>query len=240
MPFSLILVLILIVLTWFPIYLAEKKNIFRIWLTPTYQRFKEFAIGFLFMSLLCILSQLVLSQISGVSWTISEEVSISKFLNSMALDLNSVLLEELLFRGVLLYALVKYITEQRGILISATAFGIYHLFTYGVLGNPIGMFLVFITTGFMGFVFAKAYIRTKSVILPVGLHLGWNLVNNSIFSNGPNGTILLTPDQTVELEGYFAIISFVWYLVVPVVALFFLRSDLFQKLRSRSDDNQSP
>lgn len=239
MPFSLILVLIFIVLTWLSVYFFEKKNIFRSWLTPADQRFREFTVGFLFMAMLCILSQIFLSQINGTSWTISEDITFSKFLYSFALDVNSVLFEELLFRGVLLHALIKYTNQNKGIFISAAAFGIYHWFTYGVIGNPLGMILVFITTGFMGFVFAKAYAKAKSIILPIGLHLGWNWVNNSIFSNGPNGTIFLTPDQTVELEGYFTIISFLWYLVIPAVSLLFLRSNLFDKLRLRSNDYQS-
>ncbi len=237
MPFTLLLVLIFIILTWLSVYFFEKKNIFQTWLTPAEQRVREFIVGFLFMGLLCILSQLILSQISGLSWTISEETSLRKFLNSIALDIYSVLFEELLFRGVLLYGLIKYTTEQKGILISAAAFGIYHWYTFGVLGNVLGMSLVFLTTGFMGFVFAKAYAQTKSIILPIGLHLGWNSVNNSIFSNGPNGIIFLTPDQTVELEGYFAIISFAWYLIVPAAALLFLKTDLFDRLRLRSKNS---
>jgi membrane protease YdiL (CAAX protease family) len=95
------------------------------------------------------------------------------------------------------------------------------------------MALVFITTGLMGYVFAKAYVKTQSIILPVGLHLGWNWVNGSIFSNGLSGTVLLVPDQTVAMEGIFAMISFLWYLVVPIVVLFFINSDVFDRLTVR-------
>lgn len=96
---------------------------------------------------------------------------------------------------------------------------------------------VFITTGFMGFVFAKAYAKTKSIILPFGLHLGWNWIYNSVFSNGPNGIILLSPDQTVALEGYFANISFSLYLIIPAVALLFIKSELFARFRSNATVN---
>lgn len=232
MPFSLLLVLIFIVLTWLSIYLLEKRNIFHSWLTPANQRSKEFILGFLLMGILCILSQIFLSLISGTSWTISEDITMSIFLYASSLDINSVLFEELLFRGVLLYGLIRLTNHHKAVIISAVAFGIYHWFTFGVLGNILGMTLVFITTGFMGFVFAKAYAKTKSIILPIGLHLGWNWINNSIFSNGPNGTVFLVPDQTVELEGYFAIISFLWYLIIPAVALLLLNTDLFDKLKS--------
>ena len=116
--------------------------------------------------------------------------------------------EELVFRGVLFYGLIVYISQRTGLIVSVAAFGIMHWFTYGVLGNALGMALVFISNGLMGYVFAKAYIKTNSIVLPVGLHLGWNWVNGSIFSNGLSGTVLLVSDQSIPMEGKFALISF--------------------------------
>jgi membrane protease YdiL (CAAX protease family) len=47
----------------------------------------------------------------------------------------SVLYEELIFRGVVLYILIKRIGEVKAILISCIAFGIYHWFSYGLFWN---------------------------------------------------------------------------------------------------------
>lgn len=237
MPFSLLIVLILIAFSWLSIHLLEKRNILRLWLTPANQRFKEFSLGFLLMGSLCLISQLFFSVINDISWSVSGEITIIKFLSATLADVNSVLIEELVFRGVLLYALIKYTSQQKGIIVSAAAFGIYHWFTYGVLGNTLGMILVFITTGLMGFVFAKAYAKTQSIILPFGLHLGWNWINGSIFSNGLYGTVLLVPNQSVEMEGTFAIISFLWYLIIPIVVLFLIKTDVFDRLRLKSSTN---
>jgi len=109
---------------------------------------------------------------------------VAKFLSSSFADVQSVLNEELVFRGVLLYGLIVYASQRTGLIVSVAAFGIMHWFSYDVIGNALGMALVFITTGLMGYVFAKAYIKTNSIVLPVGLHQGWNWVNGSIFSNG--------------------------------------------------------
>lgn len=234
MPFPLLLVLIFVVLSWLSIHLIEKRNILKSWLTPANQRLKEFTLGFILMGTLCLISQLFFSLINDISWSLSVEISITKFLSATLAEVNGVLIEELAFRGVLLYALIRYTSERTGLIGSATAFGIFHWFSYGVLGNMLGMTLVFITTGVMGYVLAKAYVKTQSIILPVGLHLGWNWINGSIFSNGLNGTVLLVPSQSIEMEGTLAIISFVWYLVVPAVVLIILKMDVFDKLRISS------
>jgi membrane protease YdiL (CAAX protease family) len=233
MPFTLLLVLIILFLSWFFIYLPEKRNILSTWITPAKLRFKEFAIGFTLMGTLCLLSQLFFTLINDTGWSVSSDINITRFLSATLADVNGVLIEELVARGVLLYALIKFTSERTGVLVSSAAFGIYHWSSYGVLGNLLGMALVFITTGLMGYVFAKAYVKTQSIILPVGLHLGWNWVNGSIFSNGLSGTVLLVPDQTVAMEGIFAMISFLWYLVVPIVVLFFINSDVFDRLTVR-------
>ena len=117
-------------------------------------------------------------------------------------------------------------------LISASAFGIYHWFSFGVWGNMMAMILVFVVTGLMGYVFAAAYVKTKSIILPVGIHLGWNWINNTVFSNGPNGIQVLEADKMVPLEGLNAIISLCVYLIIPFLILAFVKSK-FIKERER-------
>jgi hypothetical protein len=55
------------------------------------------------------------------------------------------------------------------------------------------MAYVFLSTGAFGLMLAIAFARTKSLALPVGLHLGWNLVAYLVFSAGPLGSGLLVP-----------------------------------------------
>ena len=144
-------------------------------------------------------------------------------------DFNSVVSEELLFRGIILYFLIKYWKTGPAMLISASVFGIYHWFTFGVWGNLAAMVLVFVVTGLMGYVFAVAYVKTKSIILPVGIHLGWNWINNTVFSNGPNGIQVLEADKTVPLEGLNAIFSLCLYLIIPFLILAFIKSKIIKE-----------
>ncbi len=216
--------IIIAIITWLIIYLSEKRNIYKCWITPSKKRIKEFVKGFSLMALLCIITQLILSNLNNLSWEYSNELSLHKLISSLYFDLNSVVFEELLFRGVPLYLLIKHLSSKNGILISASLFGIYHWFTNGVLGNLPAMVLVFVVTGFMGYVFAFSFNKTKSLVLPIGLHLGWNLTNHNIFSNGPNGVIIFQVTEKAELSSSNQIVSFLLYIIVTVIVLFFVKS----------------
>lgn len=139
-------------------------------------------------------------------------------------DVKSVLTEELIFRGALLYILIRKLGSRKGILISAIAFGIYHWFSYGVFGNLMAMVLVFIGTGLMGYAWAWAFSKTQSIMLPFGFHLGWNLIYNTIFSKGPLGESLVISQGGNELTGWASLLNFVsGLIIVPALVLICVR-----------------
>ncbi len=220
---------ILLLLCWLAVYLSEKRNIFHQWLFPARRRVSEFFLGLILSIALCLLTQIILTQLGGRTWHLSKSISLNKLTFSLLFDFNSVVSEELLFRGLILYFLIKYWKTGAAMLISASAFGIYHWFTFGVWGNLMAMIVVFAVTGLMGYVFAAAYVKTKSIVLPVGIHLGWNWINNTVFSNGPNGIQVLEADKTVPLDGLNAIFSLGLYLIIPFIILAFVKSKIIKE-----------
>jgi membrane protease YdiL (CAAX protease family) len=110
--------------------------------------------------------------------------------------------------------------------LSAAAFGIYHWFTFGVLGNPVAMIYVLLLTGAFGGMGAYAFARTKSVAAPIGLHLGWNLITYLVFSAGPAGAAILIPASglaRMKAMGFPGLLlSLVWPLAVIALVLFCL------------------
>ena len=122
-------------------------------------------------------------------------------LDHLRFTINSVLLEELLFRGYLLYRAIRWLGPTRAVLLDAAAFGVYHWFTYGVLGNPIVMAYVFLLTGMYGYMWARVFVATGSVAAPIGLHCGWNAVSYLVFSAGPLGGGRTRPGQRCLATG---------------------------------------
>jgi hypothetical protein len=86
------------------------------------------------------------------------------------------------------------------------------------------MILVFIGTGLMGYAWALAFSKTKSIMLPFGLHLGWNFIYNTIFSNGPLGELMLISKGGNELSDWTSLLNFVSGLViVPILVLIYVK-----------------
>ena len=217
-------ILVAISISWLLLYLIEKKNIITLGLLPIGKRIKQFLIGFLITGILCVLVQYLESYLKSSTWILNKNITSGIVIKSFWWDFKSVLTEELIFRGALLYILIQKIGSKKSILISAIAFGIYHWFSYGVLGNVMAMILVFIGTGLMGYAWAWAFSKTKSIMLPFGLHLGWNFIYNTIFSKGPLGALVLIPKGGIELTDWASLLNFISGLViVPILVLIYVR-----------------
>jgi len=149
------------------------------------------------------------------------------FKNSALYVLISVIYEELIFRGALLYLLIKKIGSQKAVLISAISFGLYHWFTMGVLGHIVPMLFVFIITAIMGYIFALSFSISKTIYFPFALHLGYNFTFMIIFSRGNIGEQLLIPvfknDPVKTGIAFQTVTTVIHYLVFPFMIWLYLR-----------------
>lgn len=84
--------------------------------------------------------------------------------------------EELMFRGYAFIILARALGTQRALWILAPAFGLFHL--EGLDGMELAKMIA--TTGAMHFVFAFAYLATRTLWAAVGLHAAVNVWLHSI------------------------------------------------------------
>lgn len=133
--------------------------------------------------------------------------------------------EELLSRGYLLQNVEEGLNLPWAILISSLFFSMAHY------ANPGFNWLSLVGLLLSGYFLAFAYIRTRSLWLPIGLHIGWNFFEGTVFGfpvSGMDmyGLILHTVDgPTIWTGGDFGpeagvvlvpalllgMISFLWY-----------------------------
>ena len=83
--------------------------------------------------------------------------------------------EELLSRGYHLQTLASGLNLTWGIILSSAVFGLLHL------GNPNATWVSTAGIFFAGVFLAYGYIRTRSLWLPIGLHIGWNFFEGVVF-----------------------------------------------------------
>jgi uncharacterized protein len=169
--------------------------------------------------------------IAAQRWQLNPEWTYQLIAGGVWFNIKSVLYEELIFRGALFYILIKKVGATKAIWISSTAFGMYHWFSQGSLGEPIPMLITFVVTGTMGLVLAYGYSKTQSLYVPIAIHFGWNAVQQVVFSNGPIGKRLLIevlpqPEVTVSYFTFFFMQLFpiVGVLVVCALSIKHLKS----------------
>lgn len=85
------------------------------------------------------------------------------------------MLEEVMFRGYPFQRLVESTGPLGGVLILSALFGAAHL------ANPAASLLGFLNTVAVGVLFCLAYLRTRSLWMPWGIHFGWNFTLGVIF-----------------------------------------------------------
>jgi len=216
---------ILLALSWLLLRL-EGRTPAAIGIDQPVRRLREFSLGFLALGAVAAAQQLGMSLAAGDPFVVNATLESRSLLNSLRFTVNSVLYEELLFRGYLLYRAVRWLGPTRAALLDAAAFGVYHWFSYGVFGNPVAMVYVFLFTGMFGYMWARAFVVTGSVAAPIGLHFGWNAISYFVCSAGPLGGAPSVPASgaaKLQVDGWanvglnvvlpvLSLIAVLWYL----------------------------
>ncbi|UKJ06110.1 CPBP family intramembrane glutamic endopeptidase [Solitalea lacus] len=218
-------ILVLLLFSWFILWLAYKRNLNALGIIPTLKRLNNFSLGLVCGAIICFLHFGTLAILSKSNVVLNPNFTFFVFLNSFWWTLSSVLFEELIFRGALLYIAIQKIGIKRACFLSAIAFGIYHWFSFGVLGNWQQMLIIFFMTSIWGMMFAYAFTKTNSLYLPIGLHLGWNLAHIVILSQGPLGNQMLIFNENHKLTGLSSLVFFILQIsILPLLTYIYLNN----------------
>ncbi len=225
-------IIVQLLLSWFIIWLYEKGNLSVLGLFPTAARVRDFFL-FLVVTMLSCSSGFFLRMYFGQEqWGLNPAFTWQLLLDGAWWNIKSVLFEELIFRGVLFYILIRLLGATWAMIISSAAFGVYHWFSFGILGNPAQMIMVFFITGAAGLLYAYGFVKTGALYATIAIHFGWNFTKGFIFSEGSIGNgilVLAKPAPKVDVS------YFIYYLVIltPFV-LYFLMNFLVLKRRAQA------
>ena len=163
---------------------VNRKPLSAIGLSFHYQAIREFYWG-------CILGFLMISGIFAVMYLgenitlVSKELSFGGTLGIVSSSLLffaiGAVVEEVLFRGYPFQSLIQGITILPAMIIMAVLFALLHL------SNPNTSVFGIINVGLAAIWLSFAYLKTRGLWLPFGLHLGWNYSQTTIYSFPTSG-----------------------------------------------------
>jgi uncharacterized protein len=215
-----------LLLSWILLHFIEHRNLSALGFAPTTRRLRLVGLGFLLAAGYMSLFYLVEAALVHAPYHRNPDYTYSSLLKTGWYVFKSVLFEELIFRGALLYILIKRIGPTKAVLLSAIAFGIYHWFTIG-FGKPVQMAYIFLTMGLAGYTFAKAFEKTGTILLPFALHFGLNTAIMILFSKntgiGPQLLIQAAGTQIPTKSLLFLGLMIGQSFVPPLLVLFWLR-----------------
>ena len=101
----------------------------------------------------------------------------------LAMSIGSGVIEEILFRGVIFRLLEASLGTWIALTVSALLFGLGHLL--GSRATAQGAIAIIFEAGIM---LAAAYLLTRRLWLPIGIHVGWNFTEGGIFGTSVSGS----------------------------------------------------
>lgn len=126
-------------------------------------------IGFVMQSLTILIIYL------NGSYSVVAVNPVSFILIPFALMFTVAIIEEVLVRGIIFRIIEEKLGSYIALSISAFIFGALHL------ANPNSSFLSTLCITIAGFLFGAAFIYSRSLWLPIGLHFAWNFTQSGIF-----------------------------------------------------------
>lgn len=224
-------ILVQLAISWLLVWIIEKKDLSVLGLKPTRKRVVDF-LSFFLLASACSASGFIFRMLFAREyWELNPQLDFSLIMTGLWWNIKAVLFEELIFRGVLLFILIKRVGATAAIIVSAIAFGIYHWFSFEVIGQPGAMAFVFFTTGVAGLLYAYAYAKTCSLYIPIALHLGWNFIRIFVFSEGSIGNGILVPVKPAPVV---QVSWFIYFIVIWLPVLSWLLFSFILLRRKKS------
>jgi membrane protease YdiL (CAAX protease family) len=158
---------------------------------------RDFLVGSLIGFVSLALAAAIAAAAGGLRFTASPRTMLLQVVQTLSLSavlfIFAALAEETLFRGYALQTMVRANLKVMGLILTAIAFASVHMqnpnFTNG---------LPFLNLFIAGVWLAVAYIRTRSLWFPVGVHWAWNWALGSLFGLPVSGITTIAPNPLLH------------------------------------------
>ena len=227
---NVIVIIAILVITW-QAYKKEGKNLSELGLNPRLRNFGFGLLGLIIGGIFVIPLVYTISFIKGYPVVFNPNFNGSYVLSGLWLLLPTVMLEELAFRGICFKKTVEISSVMTANIIFAALFILSHWLNLAAFGNPVLMTILLIS-GLGHVLYATAFLKSKTLYFPVGLHLGNNWVSLFVFSNmhindptieqvKPSLIYVISDEKNSQFNGQFILTTIVTaiFFVVFILAI---------------------
>jgi hypothetical protein len=164
----------------------EQRSFLDLGLRPGGRWLTEFLAGTLGGILLILITALLVRGLDGFHWERSAGVGARPLLFGALAFLGVAFNEEIISRGYPFQRLVEGAGTWVGQLVFAAMFALMHWGNPGMSGATKAW--ATLNIGLAAILLGFCYLRTRSLALPIGVHLGWNWAQGSLLGFGVSGT----------------------------------------------------
>jgi uncharacterized protein len=158
---------------------------------------RDFIVGSLIGVASLALATAIAAIAGGLSFTASPRTMLLRVVQTLVMSallfVFAALAEEALFRGYALQTLTRARLAWLAILLTSVPFAAIHLQNPNVVKG-----FTFINTALAGVWLAVAYLRTRSLWLPLGVHWAWNWALGSLFGLPVSGITTIAPNPLLH------------------------------------------
>lgn len=184
-----------------------------------------FGKGLLIGILMLIVTAFITFQLSGDEWKLKTHIDPIFIAVTFLICLWSAFVQEFVFRGYPFQALLNKYGPWVAQVVILIPFGLMHINHQMSFTD---MVTVMLTTGLGSVLFGLAYIKSRRMYLPIGIHLGWNFAQALIPRTvGAGQTGLIAIKNHAHGYGDFVIIGPYFLVVLVSISLLYLTKQRF-------------
>ena len=134
----------------------------------------------------------------------------------------SAFVQEFVFRGYPFQELLKAYRPWLAQLLIAIPFGLMHI-NSGMSHSD--MVLIMLSTGAGSILFGLAYLKTRNLMLPIGIHMGWNYAQELIprTTGGKSSALVLIQESHTHYDMFNISLPYFCVVIVAIIALWKLK-----------------
>jgi len=200
--------ILLFIATWL-LYKTDNKSLRAIGLNLSLRNISFLPLGVLIGAIALLIAKYARALYTGESFAISESINYSTILYSLYTILPTVAVEEFLFRGYLFKKTIKISNVIIANVIFSILFMLIHVLDENVMENRGMIILLIISIPVGHLLFATALLKSKTLLFPIGLHLGNNWATRHLITTSDNSNSFLYVINNATFDTWPSFIGFI-------------------------------